>query len=149
VFSIGQINLEILQKQAYNLRWATVPEGVIPLTAADPDYPCAPEIAEAIIKYTKDRYFSYGPSEGQPYFKEAMSCYLNEKRQIPASAAYILPVDSAAFGIDIICRSQLEKGDEAKVFDQVDFLLKYSIEKTVGIAIPVLISTFTKVFLVI
>lgn len=141
MFSIGQINLEILQKQAYNLRWATVPEGVIPLTAADPDYPCAPEIAEAIIKYTKDRYFSYGPSEGQPYFKEAMSCYLNEKRQIPASAAYILPVDSAAFGIDIICRSQLEKGDEAIVFDPVDFLFKYSIEKNGGIAIPCPIST--------
>jgi bifunctional pyridoxal-dependent enzyme with beta-cystathionase and maltose regulon repressor activities len=25
-------------KRAYNLRWATVPEGVIPLTAADPDF---------------------------------------------------------------------------------------------------------------
>lgn len=141
MFSIGEINLEILQKQAYNLRWATVPEGVIPLTAADPDYPCAPEIAESIIKYTKDRYFSYGPAEGQPYFKEAMSCYLIEKRHISVSAAYILPVDSAAFGIDIICRSQLVKGDEAIIFDPVDFLFRYSIEKNGGIAISCPIST--------
>lgn len=141
MFSTGDINLEILQKQAYNLRWASVPQGVIPLTAADPDYPCAPEIAESIIKYSKDRYFSYGPAEGHPFFKEAMSCYLNEKRKVPASAAFILPVDSAAFGIDVICRSQLEKGDEAIVFDPVDFLFRYAIEKNGGIAIPCPIAT--------
>lgn len=135
MFSIGEINLEILQKNAYNLRWATVPEGVIPLTAADPDYPCAPEIAESIIKFTKDRYFSYGPADGHSFFKEAMACYFNEKRMIPASAAYILPVDSAAFGIDIVCRSVLEKGDEAIVFDPVDFLFRYAIEKNGGVAI--------------
>ncbi len=134
MFSIDQINLDILQKNAYNLRWAAVPDGVIPLTAADPDYPCAPEIAESIIKYSKDRYFSYGSAEGQPFFKEAMACYFNEKRNIPASAAYILPVDSAAFGIDVVCRAQLEKGDEAIVFDPVDFLFRYAIEKNGAVA---------------
>lgn len=141
MFSIGKINLEILQKNAYNLRWATVPEGVIPLTAADPDYPCAPEITESIIKYAKDRYFSYGPTEGQPFFKEAMASYFHNKRNIPASAAFILPVDSAAFGIDVVCRAQLEKGDEAIVFDPVDFLFRYAIEKNGAVAKSCPIST--------
>jgi len=80
VFSSGKINLEILQKNAYNLRWATVPDGVIPLTAADPDYPCAPEIAEAIIKYSKDRYFSYGPADGHGFFKESMARFFLLKK---------------------------------------------------------------------
>lgn len=141
MFSFGNINLEILQKNAYNLRWATVPDGVIPLTAADPDYPCAPEIADSIIKYAKDRYFSYGPAEGQPFFKEAMACFFKEKRNIPANAANILPVDSAAFGIDVICRAQLEKGDEAIVFDPVDFLFRYAIEKNGAFAKSCPIST--------
>jgi aspartate/methionine/tyrosine aminotransferase len=135
VFSIGKINLEILQKNAYNLRWATVPDGVIPLTAADPDYPCAPEIAEAIIKYSKDRYFSYGPAEGHVIFKESMARFFYEKRQVPATAAMVLPVDSAAFGIDIVCSAFLEKGDEAIVFDPVDFLFRYAIEKNGATAI--------------
>jgi aminotransferase len=57
MFSNESINLEILKERAYNLRWATHNEGVIPLTAADPDFPCAPEISEAIQKYARDRYF--------------------------------------------------------------------------------------------
>lgn len=140
MFSIEKINLEILQKNAYNLRWATVSSGVIPLTAADPDYPCAPEIADAIIKYSKDRYFSYGPAEGLPFFKETMAGYFMNKRNLPANAAYIMPVDSAAFGIDIVCRAFLGKGDEAIVFDPMDFLFKYAIEKNGAIALACPIS---------
>ncbi len=51
MFQSQSVNLDILKKRAFNLRWATVPEGVIPLTAADPDFPSAPEIAEAITKH--------------------------------------------------------------------------------------------------
>ena len=50
MFTNQDVNLAILQKRAFNLRWASVPEGVIPLTAADPDFPCAPQIGEAISK---------------------------------------------------------------------------------------------------
>ena len=82
MFQQRSINLDILKKRAFNLRWATVPEGVIPLTAADPDFPSAPEIAEAIIRFTKDRYLSYGPPEGLPEFKESVARYFSVKRQI-------------------------------------------------------------------
>ena len=58
-FDNKQIKLDVLKKRAYNYRWAEVDEGVIPLTAADPDYPVAPEIQEAMIDYIKDGYFSY------------------------------------------------------------------------------------------
>ena len=71
MFSNNAVSLEILKKSAYNLRWATVEEGVIPLTAADPDFPSAPEIADEIIRFVKDRYMCYGPPEGLPEFKTA------------------------------------------------------------------------------
>src|SRR6185437_14864324 len=107
MFDPNLVDLTVLRQRAYNLRWATVPEGVIPLTAADPDFPCAPEIAEAISRFAKDRYFCYGPPEGLPRFKESMASYFQTKRQIPASPDLILPVDSAAFGIYITCKAFL------------------------------------------
>jgi aminotransferase len=136
MFNDNSVNLEILKQRAYNLRWATVPNGVIPLTAADPDFPCAPEIAEAICAYAKDRYFSYGPSDGLPQFKNSLANYFINKRGIPASPEFIFPVDSAAFGIYITCKAFLSAGDEAIIFDPVDFLFRYSIEAVGGRAVP-------------
>jgi aminotransferase len=136
MFDQSSINLDVLKKRAYNLRWATVPEGVIPLTAADPDFPSAPEIAESIIKFTKDRYLSYGPPEGLPEFKESVARFFNEKRQIPTSPEMLFPVDSAAFGIHLICKAFLRSGNEALIFDPVDFLFRYSIENVGATAVP-------------
>ncbi|MDB5247088.1 MAG: hypothetical protein JWQ40_1482 [Segetibacter sp.] len=136
MFSNDSVNLEILKKRAYNLRWATVADGVIPLTAADPDFRCAPEIAEAICSFTKDRYLSYGPAEGLPEFKESMAAYFQKKRNIPALPGLIFPVDSAAFGIYLTCKAFLSAGDEAIIFDPVDFLFRYSVEAVGGVAVP-------------
>ncbi len=140
MFHNGSVNFEILKRRAYNLRWATVPEGVIPLTAADPDFPCAPEIADEVCRFVKERYFCYGPPEGLPEFRESMAAYFQGKRNIPALPGHIFPVDSAAFGIYITCKAFLAPGNEAIIFDPVDFLFRYSIEivggKAVSLAIP-------------
>lgn len=141
MFNHSSINSEILKKRAYNLRWASVPEGVIPLTAADPDFPCAPEIAESISRFAKERYFSYGHPEGMPEFKESVANFFQKKRNIPANPAFILPVDSAAYGIYLICKSFLKTGDEAIIFDPVDFLFRYSVEAVGGVAVPFPIGT--------
>ena len=136
MFDHKEIDLDILKQRAFNLRWATVPPGVIPLTAADPDFPCAPQISEAIEKFVKDRYLSYGPAEGMGDFKESMTSYFQLKRGIKADPKYCLPVDSAAFGIYVICKAILKAGDEAIIFDPVDFLFRYSIENVNARAIP-------------
>jgi len=136
MFEHSTINLDILKRRAYNLRWATVSEGVIPLTAADPDFPGAPEIADAIIDFVKDRYMCYTPPEGLPDFKEAMAGYFQNKRSIPASPSLLFPVDSAASGIYITCRAFLRPGDEAIIFDPVDFLFRYSVEVVGAVAVP-------------
>ena len=136
MFQQHSIDLDILKKRAFNLRWATVPEGVIPLTAADPDFRSAPEIAEAIIRFTRDRYLSYGPPAGLPEFKESVAQYFSSKRSIPALPEFIFPVDSAAFGIYLTCKAFLSTGDEAIIFDPVDFLFRYSTEAVGGVAIP-------------
>jgi aminotransferase len=140
MFDPTLIDLPILRKRAYNLRWATVPEDVIPLTAADPDLPCAPQIADAIARFARQRYFCYGPPEGLVEFRESMAGYFQAKRQIPASPGWIFPIDSAAFGIYLVCQAFLSPNDEAIIFDPVDFLFRYSIEaaaaRPVAFAIP-------------
>jgi len=144
MFENNSINLEILKKRAYNLRWATVPEGVIPLTAADPDFAIAPEISDAIASFSKQGYFNYGPVDGLPEFKESLANYYQKKRNIPAFPDFIFPVDSAAFGIYITCKAFLRQGDEAIIFDPVDFLFRHSIELVGGVAIPFSIPPGTK-----
>jgi aspartate/methionine/tyrosine aminotransferase len=136
LFSSASVDLEILKRRAYNLRWASVPQGVIPLTAADPDFPCAPEIAEAIERFAAERYFSYGPPEGLPEFKASMAAYFQQNRHIPAQPEFIFPVDSAAFGIYITCKAFLSAGDEAIIFNPVDFLFRYSVEAVGATAVP-------------
>lgn len=136
MFDNSAVNLDLLQQRAHNLRWATFPKDVIPLTAADLDFPCAPEIAESICAYTKDRYFCYGPAEGLPAFKESVANYFHEKRNVPVSPAFTFPVDSAAFGIYLTCKAFLSAGEEAIIFDPVDFLFRYSIESLGAVAVP-------------
>ncbi len=129
MFGNESIDFDILRKRAFNLRWASVPEGVIPLTAADPDFPCPPQIVEAIQKFAAERYFSYGNPEGMSEFKEAAAAFFAHKRNVSVSPAHVLPVDSAAFGIHVVCKTFLKPGDEAIIFDPVDFLFRYCIEQ--------------------
>ena len=136
LFESNKVDLDLLKKRAFNLRWAELPEDVIPLTAADPDYKSAAEISEAIINYCKGQYFSYGPSEGLLEFKESVASFFVTKRNVPVDKDFVLPVDSAAYGIYVTCKTFLQPGDEAIIFDPVDYLFRYAIENVGAKAIP-------------
>ena len=114
--------MDSLKKKAFNLRWAEVPEGTIPLTAADMDYPCAPAIQKALLEYIEDGYFSYTPKKGLPEFNETFSKYVKEKRNEEIKDTNVLAVDSAARAMFIVAKSFLKPGDEMIVFDPCDFL---------------------------
>lgn len=136
MFDPNHVDLDILKQRAYNHRWAEVPDGVIPLTAADPDLQCAPAIADAVARYAQDRYFSYGPAEGLPEFKEAVAGYYQAHRSVQANPAHVMAVDTAAYGIYLTCKTLLTPGDEAVIFNPVDFLFRYGIEAAGATAIP-------------
>ncbi len=131
-FSDEAVELDILKQRAFNLRWATVPEGTIALTAADPDFPCAPEIRNAIMDYTKSGYFSYGPPEGLPSFRKTVAEGLETRRGIQGSSKQVIPTNSAAYAMFLIAKYVLEPGDEVIIFDPVDFLFKKSVESAGG-----------------
>lgn len=127
-FTNQDVNLEILKQRAYNLRWAEVEEGVIPLTAADPDFPAPKEISEALIQYIEGGYFSYTPKRGFPEFRESLVKALKQRKNEDIDPELVLPIDSAARGMHAIAQAVLKPGDEALVFDPVDFLFKTSME---------------------
>lgn len=127
-FTNEDVNLKILRQRAYNLRWAEVDEGVIPLTAADPDFPAPKAVADALTEYIQGGYFSYTPKRGFPEFAESLSRALKARKNEDINPDLILPVDSAARGMHIIAQTVLKPGDEALVFDPVDFLFKTSME---------------------
>lgn len=127
-FTNDKVNLSVLRKRAFNLRWAEQPEDVIPLTAADHDFPVAPEIIQAISDYCKDGYFPYIPPRGMKEFKTALSKMFYERKNEKVDPELILPIDSAARGMSVIAQAFLKPGDEVIVFDPVDFLFKTSME---------------------
>ncbi|MGE4485433.1 MAG: pyridoxal phosphate-dependent aminotransferase [Oscillospiraceae bacterium] len=127
-FTNDNINFDILRQRAFNLRWAEVPEGVIPLTAADHDFPAAPEVVDAIVNYSKSGYFPYVPPRGMREFREAAARSLWERKHEKVNPDFVLPIDSAARGMSVIAKAILKPGDEVIVFDPVDFLFKTSME---------------------
>jgi aspartate/methionine/tyrosine aminotransferase len=135
-FADDAVDVEILRQRAFNLRWATLPPDVIPLTAADPDFPVAAEIREAIKEWIDGGYFSYGPAEGLPEFRAAAATMLRSRKGIAgASAEQILATNSAAAALEIAARFMLEPGQQAIISDPVDFLFKRSVEVAGGEAV--------------
>jgi len=131
-FAHKDIDLAVLKKRAFNIRWAEVDEGVIPLTAADPDFKCAPEIRQALIDYINEGYFSYTPKLGYDDFKKTISKAIKQRKNEDVPYECILPIDSAARGMDIIAKTYLKEGDEAIIFDPLDFLFKTAVKNAGG-----------------
>ena len=127
-FTNQEINFDLLKQRAFNLRWAEQPDGVIPLTAADQDFPAAPEIVQALQDYIAGGYFPYVPARGLPEFKAALSRALWERKGERVPEEFILPIDSAASGMWSVAQAFLKPGDEVIVFDPVDFLFRTSME---------------------
>ena len=128
LFRDENINMEVLKERAYNMRWAEVEEGVIPLTAADCDFPASQAVTDAIIDYAKAGYFTYTPKTGFPKFKQSIARALERRKGEIVNPQLILPIDSAARGMSVIASAFLRPGDEAIVFDPVDYLFKTSLE---------------------
>jgi aspartate/methionine/tyrosine aminotransferase len=128
LFSNDQVNLDALRQKAFNYRWATLAQDVIPLTAADPDFPVAGEITRAIADYCADGYFSYAPADGLPAFKQAIAAWYQRSYQVDANPHFILPVNSAAYGLFTAASMILSEGDNAIIPNPVDFLFRKAIE---------------------
>lgn len=126
------IPLGVLRHRAHNHRWATVADGVIPLTAADPDFPTAPVVRQALTDYVAAGVFSYGPPLGLAEFRSAVATYFRRHKYSQVETDDVVAVDGAARGLSVVCRALLRPGDEAVVLDPVDFLFPLTVERAHG-----------------
>lgn len=134
-FRDDHVNMAVLRERAFNMRWAQQPEDVLVLTAADSDFPVAPEIRQALHDYIESGVLSYGPAEGLPSFRTAVSNSLNERRGVRCTPDLVLAADSAASAMFVVAKFALQPGDEAIVFDPVDFLFRAATEAAGGKAV--------------
>ncbi len=132
MFTNTDINFEALKRKAYIGRWASLEDGIIPLTAADPDFRMSKEIENGIIEYIKDGYLSYGPFSGIPEFKKSVAEHFNTEKKGSFTPDNVLAVNSAAQGMFLIAKYVLGPGDEAIIFDPVDFLFKKTVDAVGG-----------------
>lgn len=126
---IGEPEWASLRSRAYNLRWATVVQGVIPLTAADPDLPIAPGIGEAIARYVATPHLCYGPAAGLPEFTRAVARHFADTKMAALDAARVTAANSAASALMLVARHVVMPGDEVVVQDPVDFLVAESVRR--------------------
>src|SRR5258708_38175921 len=107
LFAADQVDLATLRARAFNYRWAVQPDGVIPLTAADPDFPVAREICDAVSEYMRAGYLSYGPAEGLPELRAAAAHRFRERRRIDCGEDDIFVANSAASALFLVAQCTL------------------------------------------
>jgi aspartate/methionine/tyrosine aminotransferase/2-polyprenyl-6-methoxyphenol hydroxylase-like FAD-dependent oxidoreductase len=136
-FSDNIVRLDLLRERAFNMRWAQQPEDVIPLTAADPDFPICPAIQEQLVRHVRDGVLSYGPAEGLPQFKETIAEWMRTTRRMNCTAEDVFATDSAASGMAVVARASLAAGDEVLIPDPVDFLLHHTVQRAGAVPVRV------------
>jgi aspartate/methionine/tyrosine aminotransferase len=142
-FADDAVPLELLRQRAFNLRWAQQPDGVIPLTAADPDFAVCPAIREALVRYVNDGVMSYVPAEGLPGFRDTVAEWMHTTRRMACTADQVFATDSAASAMAVVARASLNAGEEALIPAPVDFLLHHTIQCAGAVPVPVSMSRET------
>ncbi|HET9839257.1 MAG TPA: aminotransferase class I/II-fold pyridoxal phosphate-dependent enzyme [Candidatus Angelobacter sp.] len=142
-FSDGIVRLDLLRERAFNLRWAQQPPDVIPLTAADPDFPISQAIQDQLVRYIRDGVLSYGPPEGLPQFRDAVAAWMRSTRQMDCTAEQVFATDSAASGMAVLARASLNPGDEVLIPDPVDFLLHHTVQRAGAVPVRVSVNRAT------
>ena len=130
-FSDEEIRFGLLRKYSAN-QWGRYPKDIIPLTAADPDFRAAQPIRQAIIKMAIDGVFSYGADGGNTGFKEACARHITKRKGYRCEPEEIHALNGVAQGMMLTCKTLLKPGDEAIIFDPVDFLFGKSIDAAGG-----------------
>lgn len=131
-FEHSEIDLSVLKDRAYNHRWAEQADGVLPLTAADPDFKVAPEITAALNDYIKQGYFSYGPALGYDSFRSGVADWYKNKHQVNVNQDQVVGFNSAAEALDKVAAVLFKQGGNALIPDPVDFLFQTSIKRNGG-----------------
>ncbi|MDR0600116.1 MAG: aminotransferase class I/II-fold pyridoxal phosphate-dependent enzyme [Treponema sp.] len=92
-----------------SLKWDTVKEGVIPLWVADMDFPCLPELREALRKRADHPFYGY-QAGGDSYY-EAIRSWYGERHGLELDRTHILAGPGTVLSLGIAVREFSREGE--------------------------------------
>ncbi|MFH9424018.1 pyridoxal phosphate-dependent aminotransferase [Streptomyces sp. NPDC017529] len=110
------------------LRWGAYPPGVIPLTAAEPDFPGPAVVTDAVLATVADGYFPYASPTGCAELREAFSDVAETRYGIGNHPDRVVPAPGTAAALWGVVRLLCGKGDECILLDPVDLLFGQAVD---------------------
>ncbi len=113
------------------------PKGAIRLSIGEPDFPTPVHIKEAATRAMKDNFTYYGARTGDEELRRAICFSLQRDYGVERKPENVLVTTGGLGGINSICATYLNPGDEALVLDPGYSAYRVSISLFGGRPIPV------------
>ncbi|MFH8409718.1 pyridoxal phosphate-dependent aminotransferase [Streptomyces sp. NPDC018019] len=127
LFDDAQVRPDLLRQRS-PLRWGAFPPGVIPLTAAEPDFPGPRAVTDAVLSAVADGYFPYASPTGSEVLRETFSDVAEARHGIGNHPDRVVPAPGTAAALWGVVRLLCGAGDECIVLDPVDLLFGQAVD---------------------
>ncbi|MER7394736.1 pyridoxal phosphate-dependent aminotransferase [Streptomyces sp. NPDC000151] len=127
LFDDARVRPDLLRQQS-PIRWGAQPPDVIPLTAAEPDFPGPQVVRDAIALSLAHGHFPYAPPAGLDELRETFSEVAETRYGINADPDCVVLTAGTASALWGVVRLLCAEGDECILLDPVDLLFGQAID---------------------
>lgn len=127
LFDDARVRPDLLRGHS-RIRWGAYPPDVIPLTAAEPDFPGPQAVSDAIALSLADGYFPYASPAGLDELRETFSAVAEERYAISVGPDRVVLTPGTASALWGVVHSLCGEGDECILLDPVDLLFGQAID---------------------
>ncbi len=127
LFDDARVRPDLLRRRS-PVRWGAVPPDVIPLTAAEPDFPGPRVVRDAVVEAVADGYFPYAAPEGSEELRETFAAVAEARHGIGNHPDRVVPAPGTAAALWGVVRLLCGEGDECIVLDPVDLLFGQAVD---------------------
>lgn len=127
LFGDARVRPDLLRDQS-SIRWGAYPSDVIPLTAAEPDFPGPQAVRDAMILSLADGYCPYASPAGLGELREAFSDVAKARYGISATPDRVVLAPGTAAALWGVVHLLCGEGDECILLDPVDLLFGQAID---------------------
>ncbi|MFC6067145.1 pyridoxal phosphate-dependent aminotransferase [Streptomyces ochraceiscleroticus] len=127
LFGDARVRPDLLRRRSH-IRWGAYPPDVIPLTAAEPDFPGPQAVTDALARSLSDGYFPYASPAGLDELRETYSDVAEARYGISAAPDRVVLTPGTASALWGVVRLLCGEGDECILLDPVDLLFGQAID---------------------
>ncbi|WP_030609151.1 pyridoxal phosphate-dependent aminotransferase [Streptomyces sclerotialus] len=127
LFDDARVRPDVLRGQS-PVRWGAYPPDVIPLTAAEPDFPGPQAVGDAIARSLADGYFPYASPAGLDELRETFADVAEARYGIGVGPDCVVLTPGTASALWGVVHLLCGEGDECILLDPVDLLFGQAID---------------------